>query len=653
MSGVTGSNTQKGPVAELRRFYSRQAGIIANITDDSSPAELRAVFLDSVGLNPMPPRGPVEWVSAGNFSGDGYVAEKIRYEILPNCRGSASFYRPSNLDKNTQTPAVLYLSEHTDAGTLDLGHHAIAWARRGYSCLIVDTIQQNGNRGDHHALYLGESPEWIAMGYSPAGGELFNSLRALDLLLQLPGINPARVGATGISGGGCQTFFLMIADQRVAAGAIVSGLSDPLHAIASGRVAMHCDCMYPRNTARTDIAAYAAVIAPRPLLLAFSKGDGLFSQEEYRHLHSRMASRYALQKADSLCRLYEFEGPHGYNYRETTDQIHDWFDLHVAKETRPPIDTLAIKEAESPLNPDRLNFCWKSHSLRDDLPILPHLLSRQKRPAFPLSAEMRVAIAQSAVSLFGKNVFPDLEKRPSLEMELPRPQSPAADGRVLFTHRGFLDGFEINIAHLPPSGGEHYVVSIQSRDSKADTLSEELSRQLPGLGVIGLEPRFCGSRAFPASEHNLMNREGCLVGLTPTMIMIRDIGTLWPTVKSIHTKAGGNGMILHGKGEGAIALLMHTLLNKPTGIIGIVLEDLPEGYRNHHFQIMGALGFLDLPEAVGLLAPTPVCLINPRGIFHRWFFARTAFRILGKSLLEKSNLPEAVQALIDQKSADQ
>ena len=108
---------------------------------------------------------------------------------------------------------------------------------------------------------------WNNRGYTPAGVEAWNCIRALDYLQSRKEVDPERIGVTGRSGGGAYSWWIAAIDERIKAAVPVAGITDLENHVVDGCVEGHCDCMFMVNTYRWDYPLVAALVAPRPLLI--------------------------------------------------------------------------------------------------------------------------------------------------------------------------------------------------------------------------------------------------------------------------------------------------------------------------------------------------------------------------------------------------
>jgi uncharacterized protein len=100
--------------------------------------------------------------------------------------------------------------------------------------------------------------------------QTWNSLKAVDFLSTLDGVDPARIGVTGASGGGTQTFYLALLDDRVKASAPVVILYP--WTVPEG--CCKCEGGLPiMQEAHSNCIEFAAAIAPRPQLIISVGGD--------------------------------------------------------------------------------------------------------------------------------------------------------------------------------------------------------------------------------------------------------------------------------------------------------------------------------------------------------------------------------------------
>src|SRR5438270_9704582 len=234
---------------------------------------------------------------------------------MPGLYVTGDLYVPHGLKE--PAPAILYVCGHARVvkDGVVLGnktayqHHGEWFARNGYVCLVIDTLQLGEIEGIHHGTYNLGMWWWQSRGYTPAGVEAWNGIRALDYLCSRPEVDASRIGMTGRSGGGAYTWWVAALDERVKVAAPVAGITDLQNHVVDGTVEGHCDCMFIVNTYRWDYAKVAALVAPRPLLICNSDKDTIFPLDGVYRVHEQVRRIYKLLHAEQNLGLIITEGP--------------------------------------------------------------------------------------------------------------------------------------------------------------------------------------------------------------------------------------------------------------------------------------------------------------------------------------------------------
>ncbi len=105
----------------------------------------------------------------------------------------------------------------------EVQQRCIRWAKLGCVVFMYDMVGYNDSKPFTHAFLNDRLRRW---GLSLPTLQTWNSIRALDWLTSLPDVDPARIGCTGESGGGTQTFLLTALDDRIKVSAPVVMVSD-------------------------------------------------------------------------------------------------------------------------------------------------------------------------------------------------------------------------------------------------------------------------------------------------------------------------------------------------------------------------------------------------------------------------------------------
>ena len=295
----------------------------------------REQLFEMLGIPSRRQRTGLEARVTGSQDHDGVVVENVVFQSLPGLYVTANFYRPAD-DPEKPLPAILYVCGHSrqKAGGISFGnktayhHHGMWFAKHGYVCLTIDTIQLGEIEGLHHGTYREGRWWWNARGYSPAGVEAWNGIRALDYLQSRAEADGERIGMTGRSGGGAYTWWVSALDERVKVAVPVAGIASLKNHVVDGTVEGHCDCMFHVNTYRWDFPAIAALVAPRPLLIANTDKDRIFPLDGVVDVYNKTRRIYRLLGAENHIGLAIAEGPHKDTQPLRTEAFH-WFERHL------------------------------------------------------------------------------------------------------------------------------------------------------------------------------------------------------------------------------------------------------------------------------------------------------------------------------------
>ena len=193
-------------VAQLKRMSSTHSNLKEWKKRASS---VRRQILVGSKLDPLPERTPLNSIISQKRAHKGYTVENAVFEARPGFFVYGNLYRP--VGRKGKRPGVLCPHGHArgpSGGRLrpDQQNRCATLARMGAIVFSYDMVGfgDSGHLGWNH-----KHPQVLAL-------QTWSSIRAVDFLESLPEIDESRIGVTGCSGGGTQTFLLAALDERVA-----------------------------------------------------------------------------------------------------------------------------------------------------------------------------------------------------------------------------------------------------------------------------------------------------------------------------------------------------------------------------------------------------------------------------------------------------
>jgi dienelactone hydrolase len=321
------------------------------------------------GLWPLPPKEPLNAVIHGKIDRDDYTIEKVFFASYPGHYVSGNLYRPKG--KTGKVPGVLCPHGHWANGRFyDAGEKAAQALVKGGGEKTIESARYHlqarcaglarmGCVVFHYDMVGNADSQQIAhrAGFTDVAAELrlqsfmglqtWNSVRALDFLLSLPEVDSKRIGVTGASGGGTQTFILCAIDDRPT-------VAFPAVMVSTGMQG-GCICenapYLRQGIGNVDIAA---VFAPKPL--GMSAANDWTKEIETKGLPELKALYKMLGAEDKVMAKAHLEFDHNYN-QVSREMMYNWFNKHLDLGLKEPV----VEKPFVPVPPKELTVYDEQH----------------------------------------------------------------------------------------------------------------------------------------------------------------------------------------------------------------------------------------------------------------------------------------------------
>jgi cephalosporin-C deacetylase-like acetyl esterase len=606
---------------EARRLTDKAAAEVASTAAWDKVKEQRVREMrDMLGLLPWPERRPLNVRITGTLDKGAYTIEKLAFESVPKVYVTANLYVPK--ERGGKLPAIVYVCGHaihpTGAKT-QYQRHGISFAKNGYIALILDPVQISEVFGLHHGVSHQEMYDWYSRGYTPAGVEVWNAMRAIDYLESRPEVDADRIGMTGRSGGAAMSWFTAAVDPRVKVVMPVMGISTYAANVRENTQRLHCDCMFPINHHMHDMIHQGALIAPRPLLMAHGRKDALFPVPGYNEFEKTVGALYRSAGAGDLFGNIEVDTGHA-DSDYLREQSIRWFDKHLMKTDRKldmdysnaPVEQLTVFNGNPPA--DAVNYrIHETFTTRAPSPLPVSSEAWESR-----QGELRRALETNVFRL-------QLEVPPKLERVQPESNIAGWQEYALAPHEDIR--LRVLIRKPKQLSGKApailYVASDGEDPAYLAALLGGIQRRGQAIQVV-VYPRGSGEIAWDRTFWKATLRNAMHVGQTIESMRLTDVVQAFRALSGLED-IDASRVTVAGKGT-AGGLALYAAILEPR-LQQVIMLDAPASHKEGPI-FLGILRHTDLPEAAALLAPRRLNFYSHMPASYA--YTQNIYRLLGK-----------------------